>query len=383
MDEKIETRKILERAKEGEEISSQEAISLLRSRNLESLLDLKNTADLLRRRQAGDTVSFVINRNINFTNICEQHCNFCAFRRDSGEEGSFFLESEEILSKARSALSKGATEICMQGGLNPKAKLGGKSLNYYLNLVSTIKDHYPQLHLHAFSPQEIEFIAREDGITYGDVLMELKEAGLDSLPGTAAEVLSERVRKIICPEKINSQIWLEIIASAHSLGLHTTSTMLCGHIETVQEQVEHLEHIRTLQKRAINQKYPARITEFILLPFVGQNAPSMLRKRVGRDQPCLEDTMILTAVARIYLGNVIPNQQPSWVKLGFNGALVALEWGCNDLGGTLMEEHITSMAGAIGGGSLEVEQLQMGIASTGRSYRQRTTLYDDALSSPG
>ncbi len=383
MDEKIETRKILERAKEGEEISSQEAISLLRSRNLESLLDLKNTADLLRRRQAGDTVSFVINRNINFTNICEQHCNFCAFRRDSGEEGSFFLESEEILSKARSALSKGATEICMQGGLNPKAKLGGKSLNYYLNLVSTIKDHYPQLHLHAFSPQEIEFIAREDGITYGDVLMELKEAGLDSLPGTAAEVLSERVRKIICPEKINSQIWLEIIALAHSLGLHTTSTMLCGHIETVQEQVEHLEHIRTLQKRAINQKYPARITEFILLPFVGQNAPSMLRKRVGRDQPCLEDTMILTAVARIYLGNVIPNQQPSWVKLGFNGALVALEWGCNDLGGTLMEEHITSMAGAIGGGSLEVEQLQMGIASTGRSYRQRTTLYDDALSSPG
>ena len=151
----------------------------------------------------------------------------------------------------------------------------------------------------------------------------------------------------------------------------------------LQTLLKQLRQVRAEQKRAINQKYPARITEFILLPFVGQNAPSMLRKRVGRDQPCLEDTMILTAVARIYLGNVIPNQQPSWVKLGFNGALGALEWGCNDLGGTLMEEHITSMAGAIGGGCLEVEQLQMGIVSTGRSYRQRTTLYDDALSSPG
>jgi len=373
---KIEFKKILEKAKEGVEISSQEAIVLLSSREPENLELLKNTANFLRGQQAGESISYVINRNINFTNICEQHCNFCAFRRDAQDQEAFFLESDQILEKAQSALAIGATEICMQGGLNPNAKLEGKSLNYYLNLVSILKDNYPQLHLHAFSPQEIEFIAREDGITYKDVLIELKAVGLGSLPGTAAEILTERVRKIICPEKINSQIWLEIITLAHSLGLPTTSTMLCGHIETVQEQVEHLEKLRCLQKKAIAENHPARITEFILLPFVGQNAPSMLRKRVDRDQPILEDCLILTAVARIYLGNVISNHQPSWVKLGLSGAMQALEWGCNDLGGTLMEEHITSMAGAIGGGSLEVEQLQKAISSIGRPYQQRTTLYE-------
>ena len=372
---KIEFKKILEKAKEGVEISSQEAIVLLSSREPENLELLKNTANFLRSQQAGESISYVINRNINFTNICEQHCNFCAFRRDAQDQGAFFLESDQILEKAQSALAIGATEICMQGGLNPNAKLEGKSLNYYLNLVSILKDKYPQLHLHAFSPQEIEFIAREDGITYKDVLVELKAAGLDSLPGTAAEILTERARKIICPEKINTQIWLEIITLAHSLGLPTTSTMLSGHIETIQEQVEHLEKLRCLQKKAIAENHPARITEFILLPFVGQNAPSMLRKRVDRDQPILEDCLILTAVARIYLGNVISNHQPSWVKLGLSGAIQALEWGCNDLGGTLMEEHITSMAGAIGGGSLEVEQLQKAISSIGRPYQQRTTLY--------
>jgi len=371
----ISTEQILARAREGEEISVEEAILLLHSREPNSLLELQKTADLLRSQQVGETVTYIINRNVNFTNICEQHCNFCAFRRDQDEEGSFWLNTEQILAKASDAVQKGATEICMQGGLNPAAKLQGKSLNYYLELVSSLKQTYPQLHLHAFSPQEIQFIAREDQISYREVLLALQKAGVDSLPGTAAEVLNDRVRKIICPEKLDTQTWLEIVSLAHSLGIFTTSTMLCGHIETSREQIEHLEHLRQLQKKAIQAGYPGRISEFILLPFVGQMAPPMLRKRVGRDQPSLEDTLILTAVARIFLGHLIPNQQPSWVKLGLAGATSALQWGCNDLGGTLMEEHITTMAGAVGGTCLEVASLQEAIQSLGRPYRQRTTLY--------
>ena len=180
----------------------------------------------------GDTVTYVVNRNINFTNICEQHCSFCAFRRDAGEEGAFWLDNSQIIAKAQLAVDIGATEICMQGGLNPQAKLDGASLPFYLNLVTELKSHFPQLHLHAFSPQEIQFIAREDKISYEEVLLALKEAGLGSMPGTAAEVLDDRVRKVICPEKIDSATWIEIVGLAHSLGITTTSTMLSGHIET-------------------------------------------------------------------------------------------------------------------------------------------------------
>ena len=371
----VSTEQILAKARQGEEISVKEGILLLESRDEQSLIDLQKTADFLRSQQVGETVTYIVNRNINFTNICEQHCNFCAFRRDSDEEGAFWLDTEQILAKAQEAIQRGATEICMQGGLNPAAKLKGKSLNYYLELVGSLKQTYPQLHLHAFSPQEIEFIARQDKISYREVLLSLQAAGVDSLPGTAAEVLNDQVRKIICPEKIDTETWLEIVSLAHSLGLFTTSTMLCGHIESSQNQIEHLEQLRKLQKKAINNGYPARISEFILLPFVGQMAPPMLRKRVGRDQPSLENTLILTAVSRIFLGHLIVNHQPSWVKLGLSGATQALEWGCNDLGGTLMEEHITTMAGAMGGTSLEVADLSESIKSLGRPSRQRTTLY--------
>ncbi len=263
----------------------------------------------------------------------------------------------------------------MQGGLNPEAKLKGSSLQYYQQLITSIKKEFPQLHLHAFSPQEIQFIAREDNLSYADVMIALKEAGLGSMPGTAAEVLDDQVRRIICPEKINSQTWLEIVSLAHSLGLYTTSTMLCGHIETPQEQIQHLSQIRNLQKVALENNYPARITEFILLPFVGKDAPLALRNRVKREQPSLKDTLLLTAVSRIFLGKWIVNHQPSWVKLGLNGAVEALQWGCNDIGGTLMEEHITTMAGATGGTCMEVETLQEAIASLNRPYEQRETLY--------
>ena len=367
---------ILARANKGADISIAEGIQLIQQQEnlVRSAIALE--ADRLRQKQVGDTVTYVINRNINFTNICEQHCSFCAFRRDPEEAGSFWLDSPQIISKAEEAVKIGATEICMQGGLNPQAKLGGASLAYYLNLVTEIKTNFPQLHLHAFSPQEIQFIARQDQISYEKVLLTLKEAGLGSIPGTAAEILDDRVRNIICPEKINSATWLEIISLAHRLGIPTTSTMLAGHIETPEQQIEHLAKLRSLQQTAIAHNYPARITEFIILPFVGQEAPAPIRSRVGRDQPDVAEVLHLTAVARIFLGNWIVNHQPSWVKIGLEGAKQALQAGCNDIGGTLMEEHITTMAGAQGGTCMTVETLEQAIASLSRPAQPRSTLYE-------
>ena len=366
---------ILENAKRGNNLSTAEGVILLQQKDLEAIAAIGQTADQLRQQQVGDTVTYVINRNINFTNICEQHCSFCAFRRDEGQEGAFWLNTTQILEKAADAVKRKATEICMQGGLNPQAKLNGASLPYYLRLVEAIKSEFPQLHLHAFSPQEVQFIAREDNLSYEQVIKSLQRAGVNSMPGTAAEVLNDQIRQIICPEKINTATWLEIISTAHRLGMPTTSTILSGHIENSYQQIDHLQKLRSLQQTAIKHEYPARISEFIILPFVGQQAPKPIRRRVGRDQPNLENTLLLTAVARIFLGNWIPNHQPSWVKLGLNGATEALKWGCNDIGGTLMEEHITTMAGAKGGTYIAVETLQKAIASIGRPFQERTTLY--------
>jgi FO synthase subunit 2 len=366
---------ILNRAVAGDDLSPEDGVVLLEQKDSAILEQIRVVSDSLRSQQAGETVTYIINRNINFTNICEQHCSFCAFRRDAGDKAAFWLDIGQILEKTTDAVKRGATEICMQGGLNLEAKIQGKSLPYYLNLVQAIKTQFPHLHFHGFSPQEVQFIAREDHLSYADVIMALRDSGVGSMPGTAAEILADSVRNIICPEKINTATWLEIVETAHRLGVPTTSTMLSGHIETNQQQIQHLQHLRSLQQKAIKYNYPARITEFIVLPFVGEMAPAPLRRRVGRDQPILADTLLLTAVARIFLGNWISNHQPSWVKLGLEGATEALRWGCNDIGGTLMEEHITTMAGAKGGTFMEPETLKNAIASLGRSYQQRDTLY--------
>jgi FO synthase subunit 2 len=366
---------ILERALSGQDLQQDEGVWLLKQTSPEAIAQIRTAADQLRQQLVGDTVTYVVNRNINFTNICEQHCSFCAFRRDEGEAGSFWLAVDQILEKAADAVDRGATEICMQGGLNPNATINGASLTYYVKLVESIKHQFPALHLHAFSPQEVQFIARQDGLTYVEVIAALQEAGVSSMPGTAAEVLNDQVRRVLCPEKIDSATWLEIVSTAHQLGMPTTSTLLSGHIETPEQQIGHLERLRSLQQHSLLNHYPAQITEFILLPFVGQEAPKPLQRRVGRDQPVLEDALLLMAVARLYLGRWIANHQPSWVKLGLAGATEALRWGCNDIGGTLMEEHITTMAGAQGGTCMTVEQLQTAIASLGRPYQQRDTLY--------
>ncbi|MEM8614956.1 MAG: 7,8-didemethyl-8-hydroxy-5-deazariboflavin synthase subunit CofH [Cyanobacteria bacterium P01_H01_bin.105] len=372
---------ILDRALDNQDISPDDGVILLRQTTPQAIEAIRATADRLRQQQAGDTVTYIINRNINYTNICEQHCSFCAFRRDEGQPGAYWLSWDTILEKATAAVADGATEICMQGGLNPTAKIEGRSLGYYQRLVSTIKDAFPALHIHAFSPQEVQFIAREDNLDFATVIQELAQAGVGSLPGTAAEVLDDQVRRILCPEKIDATTWMEIVAQAHRLGMPTTSTMLSGHIETVEQQVGHLEQLRQLQQRSLSQGATG-ITEFILLPFVGQEAPAPLRKRVGRDQPVIADALLLTAVARIYLGRWIKNHQPSWVKLGLAEATEALRWGCNDLGGTLMEEHITSMAGAQGGTCQSVENLRGAIASLNRPEQQRDTLYNPVPANP-
>ena len=365
---------ILNRALAGVDISPAEGVVLLKQTDERAIASIQETANKLRQKQAGNSVTYVINRNINFTNICEQHCSFCAFRRNNGENDAYWLDWGQILEKTTDAVRRRATEICMQGGLNVRAKINGASLPYYLKLVGTIKQTFPQLHLHAFSPQEIQFIAREDGISYSKVITALKDAGVDSMPGTAAEVLDDRVRQIICPEKINSATWIEIVGTAHTIGMPSTSTMLCGHIETPEQQMQHLDALRTWQQKSLDWGNVG-FTEFILLPFVGEEAPKPLQRRVGRDQPILADCLLLTAVARIFLGNWIANHQPSWVKLGLAGATEALNWGCNDIGGTLMEERITTMAGAKGGTCMEVETLQTAIHSIGRLSQQRDTLY--------
>jgi 5-amino-6-(D-ribitylamino)uracil---L-tyrosine 4-hydroxyphenyl transferase len=370
---------ILDRALLGADITPAEGLYLCQQTDPAAIAAIRSVADRLRQRQAGETVTYVVNRNINFTNLCEQHCSFCAFRRDAGEAGAYWLDFAQIREKATEAVRLGATEICMQGGLHVGATIDGAALAYYCQLVTTIKADFPQLHLHAFSPQEVQFIARQDDLTYAQVITALRDAGVGSMPGTAAEVLDDRIRQIICPEKINAATWCEIVGTIHQLGLPTTSTMLSGHIETPTQQIAHFEQLRQLQQSA-QARGDRGITEFILLPFVGQDAPKPLRHRVGRDQPVLADSLLLTAIARIYLGNWIQNHQPSWVKLGLAGAVEALRWGCNDIGGTLMEEHITSMAGAIGGTAQTVESLQAAILSTGRGFRQRDTLYGAVIS---
>jgi 5-amino-6-(D-ribitylamino)uracil---L-tyrosine 4-hydroxyphenyl transferase len=366
---------LLDRAVSGQDLTPQEGVMLLRQREPSAIEEIRQAADELRRSLVGETVTYVVNRNINFTNICEQHCGFCAFRRDEKDEDAYWLSHQQIVDKAADGVAQGITEICMQGGLHPGAKILEKSLPYYVKLAETLHQNFSALHLHAFSPQEIQFIAREDGLSYETVIEALKAARVHSMPGTAAEVLNDAVRRVLCPEKIDTATWLEIVETAHRLGMPTTSTMLSGHIETPEQQIEHLGHLRSLQQRA-HTRGNIGITEFILLPYIGQDAPKPLRKKVGHDQPILQDALHLTAVARLFLGRWIVNHQPSWVKLGLEGATEALRWGCNDLGGTLMEEHITSMAGAQGGTCMTVGQLMGAIASLNRPCQQRNTVYE-------
>lgn len=338
---------------------------------------LRRCADRRRQQLVGDGVSFVVNRNLNVSNHCVKHCSFCAFRRDPGQEGAYWLELEDLQERAAAAQGLGATELCLQGGLNREARVGGSALAYAEALLTALREAAPAMHLHAFSPQELLFLAEQDGVPLAEVLVRLRAAGLGSVPGTAAELLSERVRQVLCPEKLTARHWVAVVLEVMAQGLAATSTLMAGHIEQPADQAAHLLTLVAIQHWARTRGL-AGFSEFVLLPFVGEAAPAALRQRVGRDQPDLAAMLLLTAQARLVLDTWIPNHQPSWVKLTLAGATEALRWGCNDLGGTLMEEHITSMAGARGGTAQTPQALEAAARRLGRRPWQRTTLYAPA-----
>lgn len=335
---------------------------------------VRSAADAWRRELVGETVTYVVNRNLNASNHCVLRCGFCAYRRSAGEDGAFRLSRSELRDRAAEARALGATELCLQAGLDLEASSEKGHLDFAVTLLRDLREAAPGLHLHGFSPQELLFIAQQDGLPLRDVLHTLRQAGLGSVPGTAAEVLAPRVRRLICPEKLSARAWVAVIWQVHQAGLPSTSTLMAGHVETPLEQLCHLCTLGAIQREAWRGGLPG-FSEFILLPFVGASAPAPLRARVGRDQPDPEAMLLLTAQARLLLGPWIRHHQSSWVKLTLPVAAEALRWGCDDLGGTLMEEHISTMAGAAGGTRQSPAALQAAAHGLRRPSRQRTTLY--------
>lgn len=308
----------------------------------------------LRQKSCGGAVSFVVNRNINFTNKCTGTCRFCSFRE--GER--YFLSSEEILSRAAEAEAQGATEVCLQGGLAP-----GMKVENYCEILESIHGDHPKLHLHAFSPMEVMHMSRNSDVSIKEALQELKRSGLGSLPGTAAEILVDRVREQICPEKLRAREWRQVITAAHGLGIPTTSTMLFGHVESLDDRLEHLSVLREIQSETKG------FTEMVLLPFIPEN--NVLGKSArGAD---LLDKLKMHALARVALYPHITNIQASWTKLGRDAAAAAIDWGANDLGGTLMDEAIARNAREAP--RISAQELIELIESRGRRAVQRTTLY--------
>lgn len=324
-------------------------------------------ADALRRDLAGDVVRYVVNRNINYTNVCTHGCGFCAFskgRRSEALRGpAYNLDLAEVEARVAQAWERGATEVCMQGGIHPR--YDGRT---YLSLVEAAKRAQPDIHVHAFSPLEIHHGATTLGLDHGAYLKILKKAGLGSLPGTAAEILDDEVRALICADKLDTGLWLDIVAAAHEVGLPTTSTIMFGHIEGPQHWARHILRLRALQQRT------GGITEFVPLPFVAMEAP-IYRKGKARPGPTFREAVLMHAVARLAFGRLIPNIQVSWVKMGEEGVNAVLKAGTNDLGGTLMDESISRAAGAAHGQEWAPARMQAVIAGAGRVAQQRTTLY--------
>ncbi|MFW9950906.1 MAG: 5-amino-6-(D-ribitylamino)uracil--L-tyrosine 4-hydroxyphenyl transferase CofH, partial [Candidatus Thorarchaeota archaeon] len=325
---------------------------------------LQQTADRLCFEKKKNIVTFVINRNINFTNICYQGCKFCSFSVSNKHKDSFLLSIEEVKKKVEEAKDLGCTEVCIQGGINPNI-----DLDYYLNILKIVKQIDSNIHSHAFSPQEIYSLSRLYGNSIKDTLLELKAAGLDSMPGTAAEILVDKIRNIICPNKISSSQWIEIIKQAHNFGIPTTSTIMYGHIEELKDRICHLELIRELQKETQG------FTEFVPLPFVKVN-PSLSKLPEFPLKPSYGMADLkLFCVARLFFNNYIDNIQCSWVKLGPKFAQVSLNYGVNDFSGTLMEESISKSAGAEFGEYLEPQEIIDIIKDAGKKPAQRDTLY--------
>jgi 7,8-didemethyl-8-hydroxy-5-deazariboflavin synthase CofH subunit len=323
-------------------------------------------ADALRRRQAGDVVTYVVNRNINFTNVCVKHCQFCAFSRDLRSEHGYFLEQDEVLARAREAHALGATEICLQAGLAPT--MDGR---LYIDLCRAIKAALPALHVHGFSPEEVKYGALRARMSIREYLQELVEAGLGSMPGTSAEILDDALRARISPGRITTAQWIEVVTTAHALGLPTTSTMMYGHVESAADRLRHLDLLRSIQADT------GGFTEFVPLSFVPTHTPMYALSRVPgvRPGPEPDDVVRVHALARLMLGASVRNIQVSWVKEGMDMATRLLACGANDLGGTLINESISTAAGAEHGQRQSPRDLRRAIRAAGRAPAQRDTRY--------
>ena len=359
-------RAALERADRGLELEEREVESLFTARG-DEIAHVARLADDIRREVNGEVVTYVINRNINYTNICYFKCQFCAFSKGKMSENlrgkPELLSIGEVVDRAREAVARGATEVCMQGGIHPSF-----TGDFYVELTAAIKREMPGLHIHAYSPLEVFQGAETAHRTIGEQLQLLREAGLGTLPGTAAEILDDRIRKIICPDKLNTSQWTEVIKEAHRQGLRTTSTIMFGSVEGPEHWARHLEVLREIQRET------GGITEFVPLPFVHMEAP-LYRKGRSRRGPTWEEVVKMHAVARIAFRGLIDNIQVSWVKCGLDGSTQLLNSGVNDVGGTLMNESISRAAGASHGQEVLPEEFQAAIRSIGRIPAERTTLY--------
>ena len=358
--------KAINAAFRGERLPDDTVERLLQARGTE-IGEVIGAADELRQRASGSTVRYVVNRNINYTNICEFKCSFCAFSKGRTLEDlrgkPYNLSLDEVARRSAEAWLRGATEICMQGGIHPD--FDG---NTYLRLLGAVKAAAPEIHVHAFSPLEVMHGATSLGISVSRFLSMLREAGLGSLPGTAAEILDDEVRAELCPDKLTTKRWLDVVSAAHHAGLPTTATIMFGHMDRPIYWARHLLLIRDLQERTRG------FTEFVPLPFVHMEAPAYYRGR-ARKGPTSREVILMHAVARLVLHPLIGNIQTSWVKLGAQGSKACLAAGANDLGGTLMNESISRAAGTQHGQELAPEEMDRLIASSGRVPEQRTTLY--------
>ncbi len=355
--------KAIEKGREGQELSEDELTALFAEMRPEVIEEMRVAADELRAELAGDRVTFVVNRNINFTNICVVGCAFCGFGQGKRSPDAYEVSEEDFAERVLEAVEFGATELCMQGGIHPDL-----TLEEYGKWLRLAKDVAPQLHLHAYSPMEVHYMCERSGKGPDEVFEYLIECGLGSTPGTAAEVLDDGVRQRISPNKLPAQRWVEIIEASHRAGLRSTSTVMFGHIEEPRELARHMQVVRALQERT------GGITEFVPLSFIPFN--TMLGRTHGIEEISDAENLKHTAAFRLALGKTIPNLQASWVKMGLDAATEALRWGVNDLGGTLMEENISRMAGSQHGVRLDPEQLIGAARAGGREPAQRTTLYE-------
>jgi FO synthase subunit 2 len=353
---------LLEDVKNGNRLSEQEASYLFRIHNRD-IWEIAAVADEVRQDRVGDAVTYVRNQNINVTNLCVNACGFCGFSKKPGDAGIYFYDRSEIQEKAALAKNRNVTEICTVSGLHPDF-----NAQSYCDVYRWICEAAPGVHLHAGNPMEVAYAARKSGISTQEVLTRMKEAGLGSMCGTAAEILVDAVRKKICPQKVSTEEWVRIIREAHALGIPTTATIMYGHCESVEDRVQHLAILRRIQDDTHG------FTEFVPLSFIHMNTP-IFRQKLARAGATGREDLLMVAVARLYLDNFC-NIQVSWVKEGIKMAQLSLISGANDLGGTMFEESISKGAGAINTDYLDPDEMQRVAEDAGRTLKRRTTLYE-------